>query len=246
MEEKPAIIERPEAPRFWQLFVERHVELFVRALAKLANLDFDSADLQKGENGIGEDRISEMLSALLREVCREMREELDIHIYEPAWERPKAPLSMSGLRDWEVRKRPDFTCVFPNERGGSHDNYEIPLHIECKIIGKDKGRQTKYKKHYVSNGIVRFDSESHKYGHGAHCGMMIGYLVGESVDIVQEAINRVVKKEVAGHGPLCVSPGSHRKVGESKNEFSRRLVEPQSFTLIHLWVDLRDNPFFRV
>ena len=239
MEEEYTTIKLPKAPRFWQLFVERRVELFVCALARLAQWDGNPDIPREQENDV-----SKLLCVMLTDVCSEWNEKYDMAILVPAWECPKAPRVTSDLLDVTVGKRPDFTCVCPNPRPGSHDNIEIPLHIECKIIGKDKGRQTKYKRHYVDDGIVRFDNESHKYGKGANHGMMIGYLVGESAEAVQHIVNQVIKKDIADHGPLCISFDSS-KVGESKNVFSRRYVDPQPFTLIHLWVDLRDNPFFR-
>jgi hypothetical protein len=227
----------PDARRAWDLFVIRHVELFVRALARLIVLDCGGQPPQQHENDI-----SKLLSALLREICYEMKKELEIDIRVPTWESPIPPLSTMDVQDEEVGKRPDFTCIFPNPRPGSHENLEIPFHVECKIIGKDKGNQKIYKENYVRKGIIRFDNKSHGYGHKSHCGVMIGYLVGESAESIQHVINQIITEEVPGHDPLCVSFDS-QKVGESKNKFDRLHVDPQSFTLFHLWADLKDFAF---
>ena len=227
----------PDARRAWELFVTRHVELFVRALTRLVAHDCGMHPPRQCE-----DDISKLLSALLREICYEMKKECEIDIRVPTWEGPIPPRSTTNVQDEEVGKRPDFTCIFPNPRPGSHENIEIPFHVECKIIGKDKGSQKTYKENYVRKGIIRFDSKSHGYGHKSHCGIMIGYLVGESAESVQCVINQIITEEVPGHDPLCVSFNSH-KVGESENKFYRLHIDPQSFKLFHLWVDLKDFVF---
>jgi hypothetical protein len=227
----------PDAQRAWDLFVTRHVELFVRALTRLIAHDCSTHPPRQCE-----DDISKLLSALLREICYEMKKECEIDIRVPTWEGPIPPRSTKDVQGEEVGKRPDFTCIFPNPRPGSHENIEIPFHVECKIIGKDKGSQKTYKENYVRKGIVRFDSKSHGYGCGSHCGMMIGYQIGESSGGILCVINQIIAKEVSGHRPLSMTFNS-QKVGKSESQFDRQHVAPQSFTLFHLWADLKDFVF---
>jgi hypothetical protein len=232
-------IKLPDAIQCWQRFVDCHVELFNRALFKLAAWDQNQIQC-KDENNI-----SKLLSLLLQDVCSEMKSERDIHIYVPAWERPKSPINASKLQSEDVCKRPDFTCTCPNKRPGMHENYELYFHVECKVIGKDAPDKKVNKKNYVHEGIMRFDNASHKYGENVNHGMMIGYLVGESVATVVKETNKIIEKKIASHGPLSFGPNtSTTTILESKNAFIRNFVKPQSFTLIHLWVDLKSNGLF--
>jgi hypothetical protein len=218
----------PDAKSAWLLFVDDYVEVFVRALSKLQKYD--------KEKSVGEDELSEMLAAgLLEQSCREILDETKIHLDIPQWERHIPPDHLQNLRNGQLGKRPDFTCVCPNLRPGRHENYEFYLHIECKLLGK----RTENPKNYVIEGIKRFDNNEHQYGKNAWTGFMIGYIVGELPNILQEKVNISIDKYIIQHGHLQMVFGSER-ISQSTHSFVRQYTKPSDFSIVHIWVDLRE------
>lgn len=229
----------------WKNFVATHVELFERALKKLAETTEVPETFANDESAI-----SELLILRLREVRAEMstEDEDNVHILMPVFEAPIPPTGEAELTGGRRNKRPDFTCTFPpkdadslKKYADSFKNYEFPLHIECKILGRDRGKQTKYKRNYVCLGIGRFDSPEHKYGRGAFSGMMLGYLIGETIESVVSGVNKCVEKHFARHPQIALSFTDG--IGKCSSQFEREHVLPNSFLLQHIWVDLTAGIF---
>jgi hypothetical protein len=216
----------PNAQSGWDRFVEDYVEVFVRALNKLREL----GDKLPSD----EDSLSEILAAdLLEQACREILIETDTHLDIPQWERPIPPNNSQELRDGQLGKRPDFTCVCPNRRSGWHENYEIHLHIECKLLGKRSENQ----RNYVVNGIQRFDNTDHQYGKNAHTGLMIGYILGQLPEDIQKNVNKHIDKYIQYHEYLQFVFNSDA-IYKYSSSFVRQQVQPFDFSIIHIWVDL--------
>ncbi|MDR3199587.1 MAG: hypothetical protein LBU34_17095 [Planctomycetaceae bacterium] len=230
--DKFKIRDRTNAQEAWDIFVNRYIELFLHALVKLR----EESDLDESN----ENSISERLLIRLRESCCEFMNKRDIRLYVPVWECPIQPTSLQDSRGGQLGKRPDFTCVFPNPRPGSHENYERYLHIECKVIGRGSAIESRDKRNYVSEGILRFDNTEHKYGKNAQTGIMIGYIVGETLEHIQESINGFIQTYINYHRPLQFD-FNEINICQSHNQFERQHVLPVNFLLVHIWIDLRNN-----
>lgn len=222
----------PSPSRLWERHEALYVGIFVRALGRLSvNMgDWSS-----------EDDISEQLCPLLTEVCfEESGKHGDREIRTPDWEKPIQPVSKNELKGAKGRKRPDFTCKLSNPEADSAAEYEIPFHIECKLLGAPTSRTWILTENYVTRGIKRFDSPTHEYGKRASSGMMVGYLISMTPEGILEEINSYQKKHL-GHNPAVQFECSVEAVRRYGQELKRKNVSPREFRLIHLWIDLRNG-----
>jgi len=202
----------------WLAHEKLYQEIFARALEKL------KPTKQQCKH---EDRISEALGLILVEVCFE--DERDVTT--PYWECPKNPVNTDELKGGKKSKIPDFTCKCLDANADSAETYEIPLHIECKKLGKKQGSWN-LNRNYVRNGIFRFDTTSHEYGKRASSGMMIGYIINTDPKDILEDVNQYLNEYI----PQLNFTFS-RKISSCEQPFSRKQVKPASFKLIHLWKD---------
>jgi hypothetical protein len=213
----------------WNLFVNNYVDVFIRALGKLQTFNSKLPS--------DEDRLSEILSAgLLEQACREILDETDILLSLPHWEKPIAPSNQQSRRNGQLGKRPDFTCVCPNARPGSHENYEFYLHIECKLLGKSTTNQ----RNYVVNGLQRFDSAEHQYGKDVQTGLMIGYILEKLPEEIQKEINKYMNKRIQ-YCPCLQFVFNTDSAYKHDQSFIRQHTRPAEFSIVHIWVDLRNN-----
>lgn len=204
----------------WQNHEKLYFSIFYNALTQLKISDEQRND---------EDAISEELCPILRRICFE-------HIMDvrtPEWERPIQPVKKEELKGGKTRKRPDFSCTLLNSMALSKEMYEIPLHIECKRLGKKVGSWNLIK-NYVNNGIERFDITSHEYGKLAPSGMMIGYIINMEPLVIIDEVNKCL--------PVLftrLDKTFSNKVSYYNQKLLRKNVKPKRFKLIHLWADLR-------
>lgn len=225
---------RRELPAFsilWNKHKQLYMEVFSKALRELSERDFVCGD---------EDAISETLSLILNEICFLIRKSRDQEVQTPYWEAPIQPVSEQELKGGKVRNRPDFTCKCSNPWANSLEEYEIPLHVECKRLGKPTSASWNLNKNYVENGIKRFDCCTHEYGKRASSGMMIGYIIGMTPVELEKEVNRYQRKLL----PYCPDIGftfDIKTLFQTHQQIQRRNIEPVQFELIHLWVDLRNK-----
>jgi len=218
----------PTAEILWQQFVERHIALLVRALELLFEKKEEHALLEKDENSI-----SEILSVFLKKAEKEFIEHRDMKFH---WELPIFPRDLTELTGGNPKK-PDFTAICPPIRPGRRDNYEIPLHVECKKLGKDRATSRKY----VKEGILRFDCAAHQYGRGANHGIMVAYLVSGQLEEVQNDVNSYIAEHSPSHNYLKLIFHCN-PIAKDEAQFERDHVQPNSFVLVHIWVQLDFNP----
>ncbi|NQU23781.1 MAG: hypothetical protein HQ567_21075, partial [Candidatus Nealsonbacteria bacterium] len=153
----------------------------------------------------------------------------------PASDGLNQPVHADETQEGFTRTRPDFTCNCVNPRAESNEEYLIPFHVECKLLGSPTW---KLNTNYVLNGIARFDLESHKYGNRASSGIMIGYIISMTLEQIQTQVNSCIEAKLPGV-PLLVFALADVP-SQSQHRFARRHVTPTPFTLIHLWVDIRN------
>lgn len=213
----------------WEQHETLYVYIFSIALTRLAQKNCLSDD---------EDKISEQLCPILNDVCFEESKKQDCEIHTPDWEKPIQPIQNNELKGGKKRKRPDFTCKCYNPFATCSEDYEISLHIECKLLGNPTSKSWILNKKYVTNDIKRFDSKNHEYGKRASSGMMIGYIISMEPEKIADEVNKNIEKHIPDHRVLSfrfVNP----PVFKENQQLNRKNVKPTSFRLIHLWVDLR-------
>jgi hypothetical protein len=205
----------PDSNEAWPKFVKLRIEIFSKALDAL-NI---TEEIINKEN-----EISKMLNPELITVCRKMKLEIGI----PVWDPKNRPLNDNDIKSPSANTRPDFTCSHYDTNAERNELYEINLHIECKRIGKNKSLSLKY----ISNGINRFDSLSHEYGKYANDGIMIGYIISSTKNEIQEIINNNLLSNIEK-----LNFRTKNKVENISTKFERENVEPHNFRLHHIWAD---------
>ena len=201
----------------WQRHEDIYQKLFMDALSELKIMNAVS---------LSEDAISEKLSIALQKLCYGTGYE----IIQPVWEKQIQPLSESEEKGGKTNKRPDFTCVLLDSTA-KFENSQIPLHVECKLLGKKNNSWALCKK-YVIKGMCRFDSPEHEYGKRASSGIMIGYIINSASEEIQQKINSHIK---APFSQLGIS--LRQKIGSTTQSINRKSVLPQKFSLFHIWRD---------
>ncbi len=218
----------PEYSSIWTDHVNLYLEVFTRALRRLQRVSVS------GDEGT----ISLRLCALLAKECFEF-EQKGRPVPVPQWEKPQQPQTHGEVTQGHIGKRPDFTCSFHDTSAKSLDDWLIPLHIECKRLGERTSARWILNTNYVTDGIARFDLQSHRYGNRASSGIMIGYIISMTPEQIQTQVNSCIKQKLPGV-PLLEFALSDVPL-QSRHRFARRHVKPTPFTLIHLWVDIRNN-----
>jgi hypothetical protein len=213
----------------WQKHESLYVKVFSVALLNLARGTKASGD---------EDAISETLCPILNQVCFDLSKCTNKEVRTPTWEGPIQPVAESELKGGKIRKRPDFTCKCSNPFADSSEEYEIPLHVECKRLGNPTSPSWNLNENYVCNGVKRFDSDTHEYGKRALSGIMIGYIVSmSSKDIISE-VNAYLSKIKYSNIRFDFT----QEILHTRQAIERNQVAPSQFELVHLWVDLRNSP----
>jgi len=221
----------PSISVLWKRYELIYTEIFIIALQKLSQETCDVSN---------EDAISEALCPILTQVCYSEGQKRHCEIRTPDWEKAIQPVLSSELKGGKRRKRPDFTCKLINPLASSAEEYELPLHIECKRLGAPSSANWILNENYVVNGIMRFDSKDHEYGKRAFSGLMIGYIVNMLPhEIIAEIDEYFLKyfKETAN----ITYQSCNEEVTQYRQYMKRRCVQPEAFDIVHLWVKLRET-----
>lgn len=185
-----------------------------------------------------ENKISEQLCPVLSDVCFKESKKQNCEIRTPDYEKPIQPVSDNELKGGgNIGKRPDFTCKCYNPFASCAEDYEIALHVECKLLGNPTSKTWKLNENYVARGIKRFDSKTHEYGKRAYSGMMIGYIISMGPEQIVNEVNKYQKKQLP-HNPALSFRFDNPPLFKEKQKLNRKDVKPENFRLIHLWVDL--------
>ncbi|MBD2316443.1 hypothetical protein [Phormidium tenue] len=145
------------------------------------------------------------------------------------------------INDYE-RTKPDFQWEL-RDRSGSSDNLNsifINYAIECKRLGKDLSSQRNLNKEYVYKGILRFTTNTHRYGQSTSSGLMIGYVQNTDLQIILNEVSNFTLSTSLPE-PLLSSKGWEKGVSRLDHKLDRPDIEPTLFELRHLWIDLRHH-----
>jgi hypothetical protein len=143
--------------------------------------------------------------------------------------------------DW-VGTKPDFTWRMQDDLARTPQELTKDFHIESKRLGRPTSRKWILTKQYVANGITRFLSADHRYGHDVTSGAMIGYVQdSEPPDLVGEVNGYIAATKDYAIPPLEFprNGSSGWAVTKTRQPLNRSEVSPADFVLHHLWVDLR-------
>ena len=93
------------------------------------------------------------------------------------------------------------------------------------------------------NGIHRFDSSEHEYGKRAFSGIMIGYIISMLPEEILIEINAYQKALCADYREIEYR-FTQNEVRQHFQRLIRKNIKPETFELVHLWVDLKNltNP----
>jgi len=201
----------PYAKEKWNTFIAIRIEVFCKTL----NLLIVTPKMKENENNISKELYKKM-----KQVCFEHKN------------KPERPFWDAKTDDTE--KRPDFTFRFKNSIAESADLSEIDLHIECKCVGFNRKSSPRYNLNlnYISDGIDRFDTLTHKYGKNAFDGIMIGYIISSNKSDIQNEINSKLPENIEKLNFI-----TEDKVEKITTKFIRENVEPFDFTMHHIWAD---------
>jgi len=212
----------------WQEHEALYISIFIIALKRMSKDGCDATE---------EDLISEQLCPFLNDVCFEDSHRSNREIRVPDWEKMIQPVNKRELKGGKG-KRPDFTCKLVNTFADRADEYEIPFHVECKLLGAPTSRKWILNRNYVTEGIKRFDSRTHEYGKRAFSGMMLGYIISMTPEKILEEVNSHQVK-YCSHNPAIEFERVRESIRQYRQDLKRKYLKPQEFKLIHLWVDLR-------
>ncbi len=150
---------------------------------------------------------------------------------------------MASIDDTGAGKRPDFTSEIRDLAATAPTAAWLYYHVECKCLGQPSSATWIYNKNYVEKGIRRFLDPEHGYGERAFSGAMIGYVLSMSFEEILEDVNgHLGEPSELGAAPPIYFPGSCRDgIARTSQVLDRARVDPRSFTLWHLWVDLRSR-----
>ncbi len=214
----------------WSRHESLYKYIFIEALIRLA---------AEPRISRGEKIVSKHLSRILVTVCREIANTKNQEVHSPTPDGLNQPVNAEEMEEEFTGKQPDFTCNCYNPQAKSNETYLIPFHVECKLLGEPTSSTWILNRNYVTNGIARFDLQSHKYGNRASSGIMIGYIISMTPEQIQTEVNSHIETILPYVPPLVFALS--RVPLQSEHSFARRHVMPTPFTLIHLWVDIRNN-----
>ncbi len=174
------------------------------------------------------------------------------HLALPNGERPEGfnlmptpgnpPAEDEDVDEKYVGKRPDFKWRMCNDYADDPRDVTMDFDIESKRLGRPTSRTWVLNREYVTHGILRFVSPSHRYGNGVNAGVMIGYIQTMSHQKVHAAVNKHIALAQATSPDLSPIPQcglAADGVHTACQHLSRRQVDKPEFDLHHLWVDVR-------
>ncbi len=202
----------------WDNFTNTYVDIFIDALNTLSDLE----NLQNKEI-----KISENLRSILQEECFRRNKAARLNTTDDLQKDLITPLCEVRTQEYDVKKKPDFSCVFANADAQCAEENELFLHIECKRIGEgDLDRR------YVTEGFMRYFDNDYRYGANAKSGIMIGYKVSSDFATIQNNVNLALVHR-------RYSPVAFTNTGDTvikyKNRYPRESFPPNQFTIHHIW-----------
>jgi len=134
-------------------------------------------------------------------------------------------------------KRPDFTWSWQSDSDATYSEATREYVVECKRLGDAAGDT--FSNRYVDNGIARFVSESHRYGHRGDSGAMIGYVQVPGKTAILTAVQARANTQSLGD---LVEDGQLEQKLARLNQHLTRNFGKSPFKLVHFWIDVVPSP----
>jgi len=80
----------------------------------------------------------------------------------------------------------------------------------------------------------------HEYGKRASSGMMVGYIISMSPEIILDEVNTHQKQHCTDN-PAIEFEVCQKNIQQYRQKLNRKNLKPEIFELVHLWVDLRSQ-----
>jgi hypothetical protein len=213
----------------WKGFEEAVLAVFRDALRRLA----DRAQLPKSE-----EPINLALYWLAREVHLEKLKSPQGSIpFSVLFDSTSQPEPDDVARASRLRKRPDFNCVLTNPQAPDHYKSQANYYLECKRLGQAEGSWV-LNENYSEHGINRFVHPDWQYAKGCASGAMIGYLQNMTPDDVLNEVNTFASARSLPSLSRAAASWAAKNVTPLSQPALSRTVQPNPFTLGHLWIDL--------
>ena len=223
-------MERPRISKIdsWSSFENRILKVLILALNILRSKNIEWSDFD-------EILINKKLYFCMLEAVRQSGGEESGINSPPAYECVNQPLENED----SGKARPDFQWRFidhlePDARKSAKNYY-----IECKRLGSPVSRTWKFNKNYITNGVLRFIKREHNYGRASSSGAMIGYVQSMELAAILTEVNNEANIYNVPLITLSSDGWKENDVSRLEQEIEGREIEPASFYLRHLWVDLR-------
>jgi len=213
----------------WQKRVNHYLAVFERALLLLR--EDEGALYQESEPQLSRRLHFKLLVA---------RRELDPNgIYgHPERESENLPDPEETEIQPHEAKKPDFQWKH-DDTSISDPRFALKSYtIECKRLGAKTQSSWKLNENYFNHGLMRFYSPTWKYGLGVAEGAMIGFVQNMKFDEILTEINGVLTTSQITPLVLGQDGWKPKHLSKLSNEIVRSFRETH-FTLIHLWIDLR-------
>ena len=138
--------------------------------------------------------------------------------------------SFSGIDAPKPFGHPDFRFS-----GNTPDYEQYDYDVECKLVRvKRKGKSWDYCKHYVTDGVQRF--QERKYAQSSPpMGAMVGYVQEGDIPLLLDLVNDEIKDQKLDEIRL-IRVFKDRDVSRLVQRMQR---DTDDFVLSHLWADLR-------
>ena len=188
-----------------------------------------------------EEDVDRRLSLKAREVYRSLKPKDRPQGFNLTSKAEPFPAEAADLHEDWVRKRPDFKWRMQDDSALSPEALTKDFDIESKRLGKRTSPSWVLTRNYVTEGIIRFLSESHRYGNNASDGAMIGYVQDWDVNEILADVNHYIRAQKLYAIPPMRFNRDRKAVIQTRQSLKRSEFAPSSFCLHHLWVDLVHN-----
>lgn len=225
----------PSASILWQRHEELILGVFILAL-KMLRLEKNLPD--------AENRINETLCVKARLAYFELPLKQRPASFGLFLEPQNQPQTDDDVGEEFLRKKPDFKWRLENKSDPDPVTAIRDHDIECKRLGKPLRKDRVLNTEYVEKGLLRFLNVKHSYGKGVKFGAMIGYIQNmEFEDILKEVNQCIALTQTHKIPPIKFSAKktSSKEIIETAQKLNRTEINPSSFNLRHIWVDLRKN-----
>jgi hypothetical protein len=202
----------------WSRHVQLYRSVFLYSLEQLKSIS-------KKEN-----EISAELFVILKKVCKRWALERSMEIPAPLAQLPQQDADKAVKKGLDALPKPDFSCPkFDPDKGEN-----LFFDVECKLLGSPTSKSWILNRNYVRDGISRFNND-HEYGKEVSDGIMIGYIISMKPTEILDEVNGYLNS-------ICDELYFEFKgeVSATSSKLKRTTVKPENFTLIHLWVDMRN------